>query len=117
MAGKQPHPLDLTAQELSDYLLEEPALLAQAFREGYATPFAAPANEAEKLDYYRRNFFTQLPDGAIDYEKPNTSGRSMLMTRLGPDGYTQAMSVVLARRNESRDPELEPPEDDYSEDA
>ena len=103
------HPWDLAAQDLTDWLENEPDYYIQALRAGYRTPFAADVSEQQKLDYYRRQIFMQNPDGTPDYSRPNTTGRDMLLRRVGVEGYTQIMSAVMPRQglqlSTSDDPE------------
>ena len=79
------HPLDGVADELAQWLESESKWYAGAIKGDYAAPFAAKASESEKLEYYRRQFYTQEPDGTINYEKPNLQGRQALIQRIGID--------------------------------
>jgi hypothetical protein len=89
------HPWDLAAQDLTDWLENEPSYYVDALRAGYRAPFSAKVSEQQKLDYYRRQIFMQNPDGTPDYSRPNTSGRDMLLKRVGIEGYTQIMGAVM----------------------
>jgi hypothetical protein len=104
------HPWDLAAADLTYWLENEPSYYVDALRAGYRTPFSADVTEQQKLDYYRRQIFMQNPDGTPNYSQPNTSGRDMLMKRVGVEGYTQIMSAVMPRQG------LQPVEPDTSDD-
>lgn len=92
------HPYDEVADEIVQWLTEEPAYFAEAMRGGHDAPFSAKTTEDQKLDYYRRQVFVVGPDGTPDFEKPNEAGRKMLIERLGIRGYTQVMAAVLPKR-------------------
>lgn len=92
------HPWDEAAQEVVQWLNDEPAYYAEALRGGHAAPFSASTTEDQKLDYYRRQVFHQNLDGTPDFTKPNEPGRRMLIDRLGINGYTQVMAAVMPRQ-------------------
>lgn len=88
------HPWDSISKELADWLTEDSKWLASAIRGEYASPFAAQTSEQEKLAYYRRQFYTQEPDGTINYEKPNLEGRQALIQRVGVDAYAEIAKAI-----------------------
>lgn len=94
MAKPAQHPFDSIASEMTGWLNNESKWYADALVGGYQAPFAAQANESQKLDYYRRQMYTQNPDGTIDYTKPNATGRDQLMQRVGVDQYSQIAQAV-----------------------
>lgn len=97
MAGNESM-MESVAGELLGWLQSESKWYADAIRNGGRAPFSAPASEAEKLEYYRRQMFEVAPDGTIQYDKPNKQGRSEVLARLGVDGYTRVYDAVKPPR-------------------
>jgi hypothetical protein len=95
------HPWDDAADSIIEWLENESEYYVEALKGGHAAPFSAPVNEAQKLDYYRRQVFATNPDGSVNPDQPNTEGREMLIKRLGIPGYTQVMAAVLGSRGSS----------------
>ncbi len=95
MPAPKEHPFDGVADEISTWIEEESKWYADALRgPGYRSPFAAPVTEEQKTDYYRRQMFQEMPDGTIDYTKPNTQGREQLLQRLGVRGYADVVAAT-----------------------
>ena len=102
------HPWEQVAADLTSWLDTEASWYADAMRGGHRSPFAAKTTESDKLDYYRRKMFQESPDGQIQYDKPNTEGRSQLMTQLGVPGYTQVWNAVRPKQGRRDAVEAEP---------
>jgi len=90
----QTHPYDSISDDLFDWMQGEVDYYVDALRGGYRSPFSAEVNEKEKMDYYRRQMYQTLPDGTVQYDKPNQAGRDQIMKNLGVTGYTQIMQAV-----------------------
>lgn len=103
------HMFDSIADEMAKYMESEPEYFAQALLAGQDAPFGAEGNanitEDQKLRYYERQVFNLKPDGGINYDSPNESGREELIRRVGIPGFTQVMAAVLAKKNEISEPE------------
>lgn len=88
-----PNILDQVADDLAVWIEEQAASLVEALTEGTQAPFSAPASSAERLAYYRAQFFN--PDGS-----QNLQGREREIGRLGPEGFAGAMRAVLDHQNQ-----------------
>jgi hypothetical protein len=115
MPSPDPHPFDAIADEVSRWLTEDAQWYADALRGSYRSPFAAPVTEDQKLDYYRRQMFSENPDGSVNYERPNTKGREQLLQRLGVRGYAEVVAATKPPQGlrppvePNYDPTLAPP--------
>lgn len=79
--------LEDVVEEATKWLEEMPQLIADLLKVNGRSPFGAPATEAEKLAYYRTQFFN--PDGT-----PNQPGRQAELQRLGIDGYVAVLRAL-----------------------
>jgi hypothetical protein len=119
------HPYDAISADLQGWMDEEVNHQVEAMRGGYRTPFTAPLTERQKHAEFQRMMYEHLPDGTIQYDKPNKAGRDQVMQTYGVEGYAQVMDAVRPKpgRREAvaEEPEpdlLEPdePEDDEDDD-
>lgn len=94
------HPLDGVADDLLAWMNDEVDFYVDAIKGGYRAPFAAPAKEAEKLEFYRRQVFNPNPDGSPNFDSPNTMGRDTLLKRLGIQGYTKVLQAVMPKEGQ-----------------
>lgn len=114
MPSSREHPWDAIPKELASYITDEAKWYAEALKGGGPAPFAARASEEEKIEYYRRQLYTQNPDGTIDYEKPNMQGRQQLITRVGIDNYALIARTVGPGKSALTDVK---PDEEYSDAA
>jgi hypothetical protein len=82
------HVLDLVAEDLAAWIDDTADQLVEAMTEGGVTPFAAQTTTADRLAYYRAQFFN--PDGS-----PNAAGRDAEEQRLGTEGFLKALRTVV----------------------
>lgn len=125
------HPYDTIAADLESWMGEEVTYHVEAMRGGYRTPFTAPLTERQKHAEFQRMMYEHLPDGTIQYDKPNQAGRDQVMQTYGVEGYAQVMDAVRpkpGRRDavaaepepdviEPEEPDDEEPEDDEDDDG
>jgi hypothetical protein len=91
---EQEHPFDGIAQDLQDWMTGEVDYYVEAMRGGYRSPFSADVSEKAKLDYYRRQMYAVKPDGAVQYDQPNSAGRDKLLKSVGVQAYAEIYDAV-----------------------
>ena len=87
------HQFERASAVIADWLDIGSTKIADGIKGGGRAPFAAPANESEKLAYYEQKMFN--PDGT-----DNVQGGMEEMHRLGVEGYTKMKAEVLKARQD-----------------
>ena len=89
----QQHPYELVAADTAAWVDKMSAQLADSMRYGGRAPFAAPASEADKLQYYEDQLFN--PDGS-----PNAQARTDLIQRVGTQKWAATLGAVMKARSD-----------------
>ena len=90
------HQFEYAASAIADWLDQMSTKVVDGIKGGGRAPFAAPANNSERLAYYEQAFFN--PDGT-----ENVQGRMKEMHRIGlygPDGFIATLAEVLKARQD-----------------
>lgn len=87
------HIFEQVSSDLAQWLDDTSTKMVDSLKGGGRAPFAANANESEKMHYYDQTLFN--PDGS-----PNVQQRMAELHRLGITEYTKALAQVTKMRQD-----------------
>jgi hypothetical protein len=94
MPRESEHPYDGIAADLMDWMEGEVDYYVEALRGGHRSPFSAGVTRSEQKQFFVEKVYQVLPDGTVQYDKPNAQGRDSLIKRYGTQKYAEILEIV-----------------------
>jgi hypothetical protein len=102
------------ADDLFAWMNDEVEYHVDAMRGGSRSPFSAEVSSRDQQNFFERRWFTENPDGSVDYTKSNSQGRDWVLKTYGVKAYADVateMKRLERKRGRRPVPEADPFQD------